>query len=134
MKTLNFIIVAALVSLAAQRPSSAGSATWATHPTSGDWNTAANWTNGVPTPADDVCIFAGIPQVGAARPVIRSLYAPSTPLALAGDFTVTGTATVQTALHDKPMVIVYRVSPLTYQLGRRLVTVDTIGMVNLIAG
>jgi lipid-A-disaccharide synthase len=48
--------------------------------------------------------------------------------------TASGTATVQSALHDKPMVIVYRVSPLTYQLGRRLVTVDTIGMVNLIAG
>jgi lipid-A-disaccharide synthase len=32
------------------------------------------------------------------------------------------------------MVIVYRVSPWTYRLGRRLVTVDTFGMVNLIAG
>jgi lipid-A-disaccharide synthase len=32
------------------------------------------------------------------------------------------------------MVIVYRLSPLTYQLGRRLVRVRTIGMVNLIAG
>jgi lipid-A-disaccharide synthase len=29
---------------------------------------------------------------------------------------------------------VYRVSPWTYRLGRRLVTVDTFGMVNLIAG
>jgi lipid-A-disaccharide synthase len=48
--------------------------------------------------------------------------------------TASGTATVQTALHDKPMVIVYRLSPMTYCLGRRLVTVDTIGMVNLIAG
>jgi lipid-A-disaccharide synthase len=48
--------------------------------------------------------------------------------------TASGTATVQTALHDTPMVIVYRVSPLTYQLARWLVTVDTIGMVNLIAG
>lgn len=48
--------------------------------------------------------------------------------------TASGTATVQTALHDTPMVIVYRVSPLTYQLGRRLVHVDSIGMVNLIAG
>jgi lipid-A-disaccharide synthase len=45
-----------------------------------------------------------------------------------------GTATVQTALHDTPMVIVYRVSPLTYRLGRPLVKVDTFGMVNLIAG
>ena len=47
--------------------------------------------------------------------------------------TASGTATVQAALHDTPMVIVYRVSGLTY-LGRRLVKVDTFGMVNLIAG
>ena len=48
--------------------------------------------------------------------------------------TASGTATVKSALHDTPMVIVYKVSPLTYRLGRRLVTVDTFGMVNLIAG
>jgi lipid-A-disaccharide synthase len=48
--------------------------------------------------------------------------------------TASGTATVQTALHDTPMVIVYKLSPLTYHLGRRLVNVDTYGMVNLIAG
>jgi len=48
--------------------------------------------------------------------------------------TASGTATVQAALHDTPMVIVYRLSPLTYWLGRRLVTLDTFGMVNLIAG
>ena len=41
---------------------------------------------------------------------------------------------VQAALHGAPMVIVYRVSPLTYRLLRRLVTVQSIGMVNLIAG
>ena len=45
-----------------------------------------------------------------------------------------GTATVQAALHDLPMVIVYRLSALTYWLGRRFVTIDTFGMVNLIAG
>jgi lipid-A-disaccharide synthase len=48
--------------------------------------------------------------------------------------TASGTATVQTALHDTPMVIVYRVSPVSYQVLRRLVRVDAIGMVNLIAG
>jgi lipid-A-disaccharide synthase len=48
--------------------------------------------------------------------------------------TASGTATIQTALHDTPMVIVYRLSPMTYRIGRRLVTLDTIGMVNLIAG
>jgi lipid-A-disaccharide synthase len=48
--------------------------------------------------------------------------------------TASGTATVQTALHDTPMVIVYRVSPISYQVLRRLVRVESIGMVNLIAG
>lgn len=48
--------------------------------------------------------------------------------------TASGTATVQAALHECPMVIVYRLSPLTYRLGKRFVTVDTYGMVNLIAG
>jgi lipid-A-disaccharide synthase len=48
--------------------------------------------------------------------------------------TASGTATVQTALHDTPMVIVYRLSPMTYRLGKRLVNVTNVGMVNLIAG
>jgi lipid-A-disaccharide synthase len=48
--------------------------------------------------------------------------------------TASGTATVQAALHERPMVIVYRVSPLSYWLGRRFVKVDTFGMPNLIAG
>ena len=48
--------------------------------------------------------------------------------------TASGTATVQAALHERPMVIVYRVSPLSYWLGRRFVKVDTFGMANLIAG
>jgi len=54
----------------------------------------------------------------------------------AADVTLTasGTATVQTALHGSPMVIVYRLSAATYRLGRRLVKLDTFGMVNLIAG
>jgi lipid-A-disaccharide synthase len=48
--------------------------------------------------------------------------------------TASGTATVQTAIHARPMVIVYRVSPLTYRIGRRFVRVDTFGMANLVAG
>jgi lipid-A-disaccharide synthase len=48
--------------------------------------------------------------------------------------TASGTATVQTALHEKPMVIVYRLSPVTYAIGKRLVGVTSFGMVNLVAG
>src|SRR6185437_9712024 len=45
-----------------------------------------------------------------------------------------GTATLETALLERPMVITYRVSPLTFALARRLVSVPFIGMPNLIAG
>jgi lipid-A-disaccharide synthase len=48
--------------------------------------------------------------------------------------TASGTATVQAALHGRPMVVVYRLSPLTYRLGRRFLLVDNVAMVNLIAG
>jgi lipid-A-disaccharide synthase len=45
-----------------------------------------------------------------------------------------GTATVEAALLGAPMVVVYRLSALTYALGRRFVTVPHFAMVNLIAG
>ena len=45
-----------------------------------------------------------------------------------------GTVTVQAALHECPMVVVYRLSPLTYRLGRPFVHVDTFAMANLVAG
>ncbi len=45
-----------------------------------------------------------------------------------------GTITVQAALHECPMVVVYRLSPITYRLGRRFVRVDTFAMANLVAG
>lgn len=48
--------------------------------------------------------------------------------------TASGTATVQAALHERPMVIVYRLSNVTYRLGKPLLKVDTYGMANLIAG
>jgi lipid-A-disaccharide synthase len=48
--------------------------------------------------------------------------------------TASGTATVQTALHGKPMVVVYKLSPMTYRLGKRMARVNTYAMVNLIAG
>ncbi len=48
--------------------------------------------------------------------------------------TASGTATVQTALHGKPMVVVYRLSPVTYKLGQPLVRVSMFSMVNLVAG
>jgi lipid-A-disaccharide synthase len=45
-----------------------------------------------------------------------------------------GTVTVQAAMHECPMVVVYRLSPITYRLGRPFVQVDTFAMANLVAG
>jgi lipid-A-disaccharide synthase len=45
-----------------------------------------------------------------------------------------GTATVETALLGKPMIVVYRLSPLTAKLAKPLVRTKYFSMVNLIAG
>ncbi len=45
-----------------------------------------------------------------------------------------GTVTLEAALWGVPMLIVYRVSPLSYLLGKALIRVPHIGLVNLIAG
>ena len=45
-----------------------------------------------------------------------------------------GTVTVQAALHECPMVVVYRLSALTYRLGKPFVHVETYAMANLVAG
>lgn len=45
-----------------------------------------------------------------------------------------GTATIEAALMGCPMVVAYKVVPLTYLLGKLLVKVPHIGMVNIVAG
>ena len=104
-------------------------------------------------------LVGGIDLIGKARPDVQFLLAaaPSLPPALfatalgdrpvrvlsgrthgvVGSATValvaSGTATVETALLGTPMVVVYRVAPLTYLLGRPFVRVSQFAMVNLIA-
>jgi lipid-A-disaccharide synthase len=45
-----------------------------------------------------------------------------------------GTATLDTAIMGIPMVVVYKVAPLSYWLGRKLIKVPYIGLANLVAG
>jgi lipid-A-disaccharide synthase len=45
-----------------------------------------------------------------------------------------GTATLETACYGTPMIVVYRTSPATYAIGRMLVKVKNIGLVNIVAG
>jgi lipid-A-disaccharide synthase len=84
-------------------------------------------------PALDDRLFSHIKWNGA-RPV--EVLARTDDVLAISDVAVTasGTATVQAALHGRPMVVIYRLSPLTYRLGRRFLLVDNVAMVNLIAG
>jgi len=45
-----------------------------------------------------------------------------------------GTATLETALLGKPMVIVYKVSGVSYYIGKKIIKVEHIGLANIIAG
>ena len=47
---------------------------------------------------------------------------------------VSGTVTLEIALVGTPMVIIYKLSPFTYQLAKRLVKIDNIGLCNIVAG
>jgi lipid-A-disaccharide synthase len=50
-----------------------------------------------------------------------------------GSLVASGTATVEAALIGNPFVVVYRVSPVTYWIAKRVVTVPHVAMVNLVA-
>ncbi|MFZ3136864.1 MAG: lipid-A-disaccharide synthase [Thermodesulfovibrionales bacterium] len=45
-----------------------------------------------------------------------------------------GTATLQTAFLEVPMVVVYKLAQLTYQLGKRIIKVKHISLVNILSG
>jgi lipid-A-disaccharide synthase len=89
---------------------------------------------GAPHLADE--LYA--PLVQAAAPLQRrlALVRERTDAVLAAAdvaITASGTATVQGAIHGCPMVVIYKLSPMTYRLGKPFVKVDTYAMANLIA-
>lgn len=49
-------------------------------------------------------------------------------------FVASGTATLETAIMGVPMIITYRISPLSYNIAKRVVKVPYVGLVNLVAG
>jgi lipid-A-disaccharide synthase len=87
-------------------------------------------------PALDEALFAPLQVLTRAGLRFAVVEGATDDVLAASDVVVTasGTATVQTAIHGRPMVIVYRLSPTTYRIGRRFVQVSAYGMVNLVAG
>src|SRR5712675_105724 len=86
-----------------------------------------------PTLAHDELAEVGRSDLGGVRIIENDTYGIVAASQLA--LVASGTATLETALLGCPEVIAYKVSPLTYILGRMLVTgVDFIGMPNILAG
>jgi lipid-A-disaccharide synthase len=71
------------------------------------------------------------PEPGSAR-----LAADSRAVLAAADACLakSGTTTLEAALADVPMVVAYRMHPISFAIARRLVTVEWVSLVNLVAG
>lgn len=81
------------------------------------------WVSSLAAPYQGACRIALSPgDVSAVFEKSRLIIAAS------------GTVTLETAIYGIPMIIIYRVSPVSYLLGRALIRVDHISLVNIIAG
>lgn len=67
---------------------------------------------------------------------IRIVYNDSRRVVYESDLVIcaSGTATLECGIIGRPMVIIYKTGFLTYQIAKRLVTLDSIGLVNLVLG
>jgi len=78
-------------------------------------------------------ILAGFPALRQRTYLIEDDYYPTLEHCTVAAV-CSGTATLEAALADTPMVVVYRTSWLTYNLAKSLVHVRDFALVNLIAG
>lgn len=83
------------------------------------------------------------PVLAASDTVPRDRYGAGCPITTEGRTLLhhahgalvkSGTTTLETALSGTPMVVAYRTHPLTFWLAERLVQVDHVALVNLVAG
>jgi len=86
-----------------------------------------------PTLSEDDLLANGLAEAGVEVRVVREnryeLMAACNAVMAAS-----GTVSLELAILDVPMVISYRVSPLTYFLGSRLIKIQYASLVNLVAG
>lgn len=85
---------------------------------------------------DPLWLEGKLAECYVGRATVRVVPQPSSEVLPHVDLAViaSGTATVEALLCARPMIVVYRVSPLTWAVGKRLVKVPFYSMVNLLAG
>ena len=81
----------------------------------------------------DTTLVEAIVKRGTAKPLILHDGLKEVLAEAALVITASGTVTLEAAIAGTPMIIVYKVSPFSYWLGKRLIRVKHIGMANLVA-
>ena len=86
------------------------------------------------SPDDRLMVRQLIEQHAPSLPILTTDDARAALFHARASIVASGTATVEAALIGNPFVVVYRVSPLTYAIAKRVVDVPQVAMANLIAG
>jgi lipid-A-disaccharide synthase len=91
---------------------------------------------GVAASLDPLWLESKVSECFVGRASVRVLNRATYDSIQHADLTIvaSGTATLEGALRERPMIVVYRVSPLSWELGKFLVDVPFYSMVNLLAG
>lgn len=67
---------------------------------------------------------------------VKLIFGKTPEIINAADLVITssGTATIETAYFGTPMIVIYKTGGLTYRIAKNMISLDTIAMVNIIAG
>jgi lipid-A-disaccharide synthase len=82
----------------------------------------------------DRALVEGMARVGTSEFLILSDELKNILEAATLVVSASGTVTLEAAMTGTPMIIVYKLSGLSYWVGKRLIRVEHIGLVNLVAG
>jgi len=101
----------------------------------GSWNHTLKFEVPAASPKLAEQIRGLIAEAGAEERIMLTTGASHSLMQRAGCAVIaSGTATLEAAFYGLPYCLVYRVAPLTYLLGKMLVKIPHIGLVNILAG
>ena len=90
---------------------------------------------GVAPSLDPLWMESKVSECYVGRALVRTLFRATYDSIQHADLCIvaSGTATLEAAMRERPMIVVYRVSPISWQFGKFMVDVPFYSMVNLLA-